>query len=238
MNIALIGYGKMGKAIEQEAIQKGHTVVLKISTANRVELTAVNVSHADVAIEFSAPESAKEHVLLCLHAGIPVVCGSTGWDADAPEIQAAADKAAFLHASNFSIGMNIFFEINKRLGRLMNQQTVYDVSIEETHHAAKKDSPSGTAVTLARQLTACIDRKTNWSAAPVDDPALIPVTAFRIADEPGTHIVRYKSPADEITLIHRAYNREGFAAGAILAAGYVIGKKGIFTMQDVLGISV
>ena len=238
MNIALIGYGKMGHIIEQVAIQRGHNIVLRITSANKQDMDAAHLSKADVAIEFTRPESAKENVLKCLSAGVNVVCGTTGWNENLQEAYdaAKAHNAAFLHASNFSIGVNIFFEINKLLAKLMNGQPEYNVSIEETHHTQKKDAPSGTAITLTEQALELIDRKTSWNLNDANGINAIPIFAHRVEDVPGTHKVTYNSAVDKIEIIHTAHNRDGFALGAVLAAEYVMGKQGVFSMKDVLGI--
>lgn len=239
MKIALIGYGKMGHAIEEIATKRGHEIVLRIRTANRHEMTHENLQRADVAIEFTNPEAAKENVLECLGAGTAVVCGSTGWNdgLGAAKAKAVQKGTAFLQASNFSVGVNIFFEVNKLLASLMNDQPDYEVSIEETHHTQKKDAPSGTAITLAEQVLQNIDRKKHWAKEKAGSNDEFPVIAHRIENVPGTHNVKYSSRIDDIEIIHTAHNREGFALGAVLAAEFVAGKQGIFTMQDVLGIN-
>lgn len=240
MNIALIGYGKMGKAIEKIALERGHRIVLKITQENIAEMTDENLRKADVAIEFTSPEVAKKNVIHCLRAGVPVVCGTTGWNQHIPEAKHAAleNKTAFLQASNFSIGVNIFFEINKLLASLMNGQEEYKVTVEETHHTEKKDAPSGTAITIAEQIMEQVDRLKHWTLYPdkKQEADLLPIIAHREENVPGTHNVKYSSGIDDIEIIHTAHNREGFAKGAVLAAEYIAGKMGIFTMKDVLGI--
>ncbi len=238
MKIALIGYGKMGHAIEQIALQRGHEIVLKITSVNKDSLTAENIRKADVAIEFTGPESACKNVMTCLEAGVPVVCGSTGWNHELAIANDAALKnnTALLQASNFSVGVNIFFEVNKLLAQLMNRQEDYDVMIEETHHTAKKDAPSGTAITIAEQVIKNLGRKTQWALNDLNEPNALPIIAHRLEDVPGTHRVSYRSAVDDIEIIHTAHSREGFAKGAVLAAEYIAGKQGIFSMQDVLGI--
>jgi 4-hydroxy-tetrahydrodipicolinate reductase len=239
MKIALIGYGKMGQAIEQIALQRGHEIVLKIRSSNRHEMTAENLRKADAAIEFTGPESAGENVLEVLRAGVPVICGSTGWNEHLYEAKQAAteNNTAFLQASNFSVGVNIFFEVNKLLAKLMNGQEAYDVKIEETHHTAKKDAPSGTAITLAEQILENLDRKTSWAKEHTDELSALGIISHREEDVPGTHKVVYSSPIDDIEIIHTAHNRQGFALGAVLAAEFIVGKKGVFEMKDVLGIN-
>ena len=238
MNIALIGYGKMGKAIERIALERGHNIMLRISTANKHEMIKENLANADVAIEFTMPEVAKENVEQCLHAGVSVVCGTTGWNhsVDHAKFLAVEKGLAFLQASNFSIGVNIFFEVNKLLATLMNSQPAYNVSIEETHHTQKKDAPSGTAITIAEQILDNLKSKKHWTKEATDDPAAIPVIAHRIENVPGTHIVKYTSPIDDIEISHTAHNRDGFAYGAVLAAEYIQNRKGIFEMKHVLGL--
>jgi 4-hydroxy-tetrahydrodipicolinate reductase len=236
MNIALVGYGKMGKAIEQIAHKRGHTVVLKVNSANKDALEKLEHYNIDVVIEFTNPESAPDNVMTCLKASIPVVCGSTGWQKRLPEAKQKClqYKTAFLWASNFSIGVNIFFEVNKRLAALMNEWPAYNVSIDEVHHTEKKDSPSGTAITLAEQILEHITRKKHWVEKDTTDADEVQINAFREPNVPGTHIIRYTSEIDDIEIKHTAHTREGFALGAVLAAEFIRNKKGNFTMQDVL----
>jgi 4-hydroxy-tetrahydrodipicolinate reductase len=238
MNIALIGYGKMGKAIEEIAIERGHHITLRISSSNRHEMTPDNLRMSDVAIEFTNPEAAEENVMKCFEAGVSVVCGSTGWNdgISHAKMKAVEMGCAFLPASNFSIGVNIFFEINKILASLMDEQPDYNVTVEETHHTQKKDAPSGTAITIAEQILENMKRKKHWAKESTDNPEAFPIIAHRIENVPGTHNVKYSSEIDEIEIIHTAHNRKGFAMGAVLAAEYIHGKKGIFEMRDVLGI--
>ncbi len=236
MNIALIGYGKMGHAIEEIAIKRGHNVTLRITSANRHELDAAHMQHIDIAIEFTSPEVAKENVLDCLSLGVPVVCGSTGWNDEVPVAAAMAnDKGVgFLQASNFSIGVNIFFEVNKQLAALMHTHPEYNVSVEETHHTQKKDAPSGTAITIAEQILERAATKRTWALNLANNESILPIVAHRVENVPGTHKVKYASAIDDIELIHTAHSREGFALGAVLAAEFLKGKKGVFTMRDVL----
>ena len=237
MDIALIGYGKMGKAIEAIAVEKGHQVILKIDIHNIEELTSQNLKKCDVAIEFTNPHNAVKNILRCFDAGTPVVCGTTGWLDSLEEVQQTCQQkdGTFLCASNFSIGVNIFFEINKYTASLMNAQEEYNVSIEETHHTQKKDSPSGTAITLAEQIIQNIERKSNWINSTSNNIQELEIVSKRIDPAPGTHKIKYTSVVDDIEIIHTAHNRQGFAKGAILAAEYLQSKKGIFTMKDVLG---
>lgn len=237
MKIALLGYGKMGKAIEEIATQKGHDIVLRIHDQNLEELTVSNLKKADVAIEFTSPQSAVTDILLCFEAGIPVVCGTTGWLSELPKVRevCAEKNGTFLQASNFSIGVNIFFELNQRLAELMNPHPSYEIALEEIHHTEKKDAPSGTAITLAEGIMKAISRKKKWVNHPTGNPEELPIISKRVDPAAGTHTVRYTSGIDDIEITHTAHNRMGFASGAVLAAEFVVGKKGIFSMKDVLG---
>lgn len=239
MNIALIGYGKMGQTIERIATGRGHTVVLRITTANRDSLTAGNLRNVDVAIEFTSPEAAPVNVAACLSAGVSVVSGSTGWNDQLEEAGelARSHNAALLHASNFSVGVNIFFQINQRLAQLMKGQPEYKASIEEVHHLQKKDAPSGTAITLADQIISESDRLCAWALA--EDAGAdtdLPVTAIREEGVPGTHRVSWASAVDTIDIVHTAHSRDGFALGAVLAAEFIRGRQGVFSMSNVLGL--
>lgn len=236
MKIALIGYGKMGKAIEEIARQRGHEIVLTIDQPNLHEFTAANMATADAAIEFTGPHSAFENVKKCLEMGVPLVCGSTGWTEKMEEIHAlcTAKNGAFIYSSNYSVGVNIFFEINKKLAALMAPHKEYEVILEETHHTQKKDAPSGTAISLAEQILALLPRKKKWVNELSDHPEDLEIISQRADPAPGTHHIRYSSVIDDIEIIHTAHNRTGFATGAVLAAEYLKGKHGIFTMKDVL----
>lgn len=238
MKIALIGYGKMGKAIETIAREKGHEIVLIIDLSNQQELTAERLSLADVAIEFTGPESAFTNVSTCLKAGLPVVCGSTGWLEQLPAAREICHqhRAALLVASNFSVGVNLFFEINKRLSELMQSHPEYDVFLAETHHTQKKDAPSGTAISLAEQILSNITSKTNWVNRVANRPDELSIISSRIDPAPGTHSITYTSEIDDISITHTAHNRKGFASGAVLAAEFLAGKQGEYTMSDVLGL--
>jgi len=237
MNIALIGYGKMGKAIEATALQKGHNIILKIDVDNIDELNNENLKKCDVAIEFTTPGNAVKNILQCFDAGVPVVCGTTGWLDKLEEVNQICKQknGSFLTSSNFSIGVNIFFEINKFAATLMNKQKDYNVSLEEIHHTEKKDSPSGTAITLAEQVLQQIERKHKWVNSATDNTEDLEIISKRIGLVAGTHKVKYSSSVDDIEIIHTAHNRQGFANGAVLAAEFLKDKKGIFTMKDVLG---
>ncbi|MEO5685079.1 MAG: 4-hydroxy-tetrahydrodipicolinate reductase [Chitinophagaceae bacterium] len=237
MKIALIGYGKMGKAIEEIALQRGHEIVLKIDLDNAADFTADNLQKADAAIEFTGPHSAYNNVMKCLEYGVPLVCGSTGWLDRLDEVTAYCSQrdGCFLYASNFSVGVNIFFELNKRLAELMRPHADYNVSMEEIHHTQKKDAPSGTAVTLAQQVLEQIDRKHKWVNNETSNQQELSIISKRIDPAPGTHTVSYHSAIDTIDIVHTAHSRTGFATGAVLAAEFVKGKKGIFSMKEVLG---
>lgn len=237
MKIALLGYGKMGKTIEQLALEKGHQIVLKISSENKTSLTAANLSKADVAIEFSRPETAFENIQLCLKTGVPVISGTTAWLEQYEDACAYCKQTngAFLYASNFSIGVNIFFAINKQLALMMNDQTNYDIELEEIHHTQKLDAPSGTAITLAKDILAKIDRKEAWTKEIAETERDLPIRSKRIDKVPGTHSISYVSAIDSIEIKHTAFTRIGFAKGALTAAEWIVDKKGVFNMNDVLG---
>lgn len=238
IKIALIGYGKMGKAIEAIALQLNHQVVLKIDHENLHELTSSNLQQADVAIEFTGPESAVQNILTCLEAGVPIVSGSTGWLNQWSIVEEKCNQlnGALIYASNFSIGVNLFFQLNQYLAKLMSKHQEYKVSMEEIHHTQKKDAPSGTAITLAEQILAHHPQKKQW----VNHPSLmdeeLEIISKRIDPAPGTHKILYKSAIDDIEIVHTAHSREGFAKGALEAAKFLVGKKGIYTMKDVLGL--
>lgn len=238
MNIALIGYGKMGKAIEAIALEKGHQIVLKIDVSNMHEFTEQNLKKADVAIEFTGPHSAYENVKKCILFGVPVVSGSTGWLEQWEEIASLCNqnKGCLIYSSNYSIGVNLFFELNKYLAKLMDPYASYDVSMTEIHHTEKKDAPSGTAISLAEQILSNIGRKSNWINDQEGTPKDLHIHSERIDPAPGTHSVKYSSAIDDIEIIHTAHTRIGFASGAVLAAEYANKKSGIFTMKDVLGL--
>ena len=238
MKIALIGYGKMGKAIEKMALADGHEILLKISSANLEELTPENIKSCDVAIEFTKEESAVKNIKMCFDAAVPVVSGSTGWLQHYDEILAHCKKknGSFLYASNFSVGVQLFFALNKKLAKLMSSYPEYQTSLKEIHHTEKKDAPSGTAITLAEDIIKESPSYKNWVNKETTNQGNLSITSLREDPAPGRHEVTYKSSVDEIEIIHTAHNRVGFAKGALLAAGFLITKKGIFTMQDVMGI--
>ena len=236
MKIALIGYGKMGKEIEQILIARGHTIPLIIDLNNTNDLDAAHLKEIDVAIEFTTPSTAYGNVVKCLEAGVPVVCGTTAWLDKLPQVEQLCKEktGAFFYASNYSIGVNIFFEINRRLAQLMNRFGEYDVTIEETHHTQKKDAPSGTAVTLAEGILENLDRKQKWVCGTRCVPEELEVVAIRRSVVPGTHTVTYESDVDSLSITHMAKSRRGFALGAVLAAEFLYGKTGIFSMKDLM----
>jgi len=236
MNIALIGYGKMGRAIEEIALQRGHQISLKINDENLSDFTESNTKVSDVAIEFTGPHSAYQNVQQLIDWGVPVVSGSTGWLEKLEDVKqkCLANNGSFIYASNYSVGVNLFFELNKKLAELMSAHDDYEVMLEEIHHTQKKDAPSGTAITLAEQVLHEIKRKKHWVNHISDDPKELEILSERIDPAPGTHRIKYSSAIDDIEIIHTAHNRKGFALGAVLAAEYISDKKGIFTMQDVL----
>jgi 4-hydroxy-tetrahydrodipicolinate reductase len=237
MKIALIGYGKMGKAIEEIALQRGHTIVLKIDINNANEFNNDNLAKADAAIEFSGPHSAFNNVMKCLHAGTPVVCGSTGWLDKIEEVKKYCldNNGAFLYSSNYSIGVNIFFEVNKKLAALMSSHDEYNISLTEIHHTQKRDAPSGTAISLAEQILEKNPLKKKWVNGETADKSELEIISERIDPAPGTHKIKYSSPIADIEIIHTAHSRQGFATGAVLAAEFIQHKKGVFGMNDVLG---
>jgi 4-hydroxy-tetrahydrodipicolinate reductase len=238
LKIALIGYGKMGKAIEGIAIERGHEIVLRIDAENTEALNNDNLQQADLAIEFTNPDSAINNIKQCFDAAIPVVCGTTGWLEHWDQIKADCENknGSFLYASNFSIGVNLFFELNKKLAQLMQNRPEYNCSIEEIHHTAKKDAPSGTAITIAENIIASNPNKKNWVLGETADINSLSITSKRIDPAPGTHIVSYNSVIDSIEIKHTAHNRIGFATGAVLAAEFLLGKKGVYGMGDVLEV--
>ena len=238
MKIALIGYGKMGKAIEEIALQRKHEIVLKIDIDNFNDFTKEKISKADVAIEFTGPHSAYQNIKKAIELDVAVVCGSTGWLEKYDEIKklVAEKNGALIYASNFSVGVNIFFELNKKLATLMSSHPDYEAIIEEVHHTQKKDAPSGTAITLAEQILKINKKKKRWVNEVSDNPEDLEIISQRIDPTPGTHSVKYSSAIDDIEIIHTAHSRKGFALGAVVAAEFLKGKKGIFGMKEVLGL--
>lgn len=236
MKIALIGYGKMGKAIEKIALEKGHTCPFKITSSNIEDLKLITPETADVAIEFTVPDSAVENITTLLKNKVPVVCGTTGWLDKLPEIEALtkSNNTAFFYASNFSVGVNIFFKLNKMLAKIMNEFNDYDVEMEEIHHIHKLDAPSGTAITLAEGVIDHVDSKNKWALDESKSPEDLKIVAKRIEEVPGTHIINYNSVIDSIEIKHTAHNRTGFALGSVLSAQWLKDKKGVFGMDDML----
>jgi 4-hydroxy-tetrahydrodipicolinate reductase len=230
----------MGKAIEEIAVERGHEIVFRVNSSHPIETAALH--EAEVAIEFSQPVLAFRHIEACLEAGLPIVVGTTAWQEQLPAVKELVDRhdGALLHASNFSVGVNIFFQLNERLAQLMSRQPDYTANIEEIHHTQKLDAPSGTAVTLADGIVENHNGYESWvcetGSAPVTNDGQIAVTALRLPDVPGTHTIRYSSEIDTLTITHEAHSRKGFALGAVIAAEFLVNKKGIFTMRDVLSL--
>lgn len=234
MKIALIGYGKMGHTIEQIARARGHEIVSIIDINNPEDMRSEAFKSADVAIEFTTPTTAVANYLAAFEAGVPVVSGTTGWLDRMEEIKTLCEKEGktFFYASNFSIGVNIFFALNKYLAGIMNNFPSYDVRMTETHHIHKLDAPSGTAITLAEGILEKVDRKTRWTLETAEETADLPIHAIREGEVPGIHEIVYESDVDTISIKHAAKNRAGFALGAVIAAEFTAGKKGFLGMQD------
>lgn len=233
MKIALIGYGKMGHAIEEIALSRGHEIVCRIDKDNQDDFDSPQFKSTDVAIEFTAPTVALGNYRRAFAAGVPVVSGTTGWLEHLPEVKEACEKGqTFFYASNFSLGVNIFFAVNKYLAGIMNHFPQYEVSLEEIHHVHKLDHPSGTAITLAEDIIGQLDSKHSWTEAQPAPADAIPVVTRREGEVPGTHIITYDSEVDTIRISHEAKSRKGFALGAVVAAEFTVGKKGFLTMQD------
>jgi len=236
MKIVLIGYGKMGKEIEQVALSRGHSVVLTIDINNTEALTAENLSLAEVAIEFTSPGTAVKNYLECFNAGITVVSGTTGWLDQRESVEKACREknGCFFYASNFSLGMNIFFELNRHLARLMKSYSQYDISMTEIHHVQKLDAPSGTAISLAQDIISEHGGKKKWTIEKPESADELYIHPIREGAVPGIHTVKYNSEADYIEITHSAYSRKGLAMGAVMAAEFIQGKKGIYSMNDLL----
>lgn len=240
MNIALVGYGKMGKAIEQIALERGHTITAIVNSTHPIE--RANFENVDVAIEFSVPHLALKHIHFFLENNIPCVVGTTGWNAELNSITKKANdlNSSFLYASNFSIGVNLFFKLNEQLARLMSNHPSYKINMEEIHHIQKLDAPSGTAISLAEGIIQNHENYDNWFCPQAETNNInnngIAIEAVREPEVPGTHAIHYTSSIDSITISHQAHNRTGFATGAVVAAEWLLHKKGIFTMRDVLNI--
>ncbi|MEL6924478.1 MAG: 4-hydroxy-tetrahydrodipicolinate reductase [Bacteroidota bacterium] len=237
MKIAILGYGKMGKTIEQLALDKGHEIVLRIDDKNVDQLTADNLRQADVAIEFTRPEAAVGNIGCCFDAGVPVVSGTTGWLDQMAVVKERCESknGGLFYASNYSVGVNIFFAINRQLAKMMNEQPQYTVDMEEIHHTQKLDAPSGTAITLAEGIMDEIKGKTSWVNEATTEAQAIPIISKRIDKVPGTHSIRYRSAVDDIEICHTAHSRLGFASGALLAAEWMVGRSGVYGMKDLLG---
>jgi 4-hydroxy-tetrahydrodipicolinate reductase len=234
MKVAIIGYGKMGREIEKILTERGHSVELIIDVNNAADLTAENLAKVDVAIEFTIPSTAYGNIRKCLECGAAVVSGTTGWTDRLPELQELCKQkgGAMFYASNYSLGVNLMFRLNRELARMMNAISGYSISIEETHHTEKKDSPSGTAVTLADDIIERIDAKTDWVNEPTDKAELIGIESFRVGMTPGDHTVTYTSEDDVLEIRHSIKNRRTLALGAVVAAEFLCGKKGVYTMED------
>lgn len=234
MKIALLGYGKMGKTIERIAVERGHSITARIG---RQDDTVENIKGADVVIEFTSPESVLDNLFKVIPAGIPIVCGTTGWNEYLTEIEELVEKSqgSMVHASNFSLGVNLFFELNKKLAQMMQSFPEYEVSMQEIHHTEKKDAPSGTAITLFEGISEKLGKE-KWHLGTQSQEDSIAIDAIREEDVKGTHSVAYKNDIDSIEIIHKANTRDGFALGSVIAAEWIVNKKGIFTMKDVLGL--
>ena len=236
MKIALFGYGKMGKEIEKIAQARNNEIALIVDDHNSTTYSAKELKKCDVAIEFSTPETAVSNIYACFDAHVPVVVGTTGWLKKWDEVSESCKKNghSLFWASNFSVGVNLFFKLNETLARLMHSHEEYRVSLEEIHHVHKKDAPSGTGITLAEGILKNNIRLKKWVNTATDDPALLPILSKRIDEVPGTHSVRYSSDVDYIEIVHVAHSRKGFAQGAVIAAEWLPGKKGVFGMNDLL----
>lgn len=247
MKIALLGYGKMGRIIEQFAIDRGHEVIIKIDENNLDELNSQNLSNADVAIDFSTPASVQNNINICFEANTAIVVGTTGWYEQIPVIKekCVSSNKALLYASNFSVGVNVFFFVNKVLAKVMNRYPQYDVQVEEIHHTQKLDSPSGTAITIAEGIVENVARKQEWinelvgeEAEVITKPEQLLIESHRIEEVPGTHTVIYSSEVDEIEFKHTAHSRAGFALGAVLAAEWLNGKTGFYSVTDMFDFNI
>lgn len=244
MNILLLGYGKMGKTIEQIALDRGHLIAGRIDADNYADLPGLEPNDVDMVIEFSSPESALDNITYCLKRGWPVVCGTTGWLSHRADIERLCQesKGAFFYASNYSIGVNLFFRLNKTLAQFMRNYPSYHVSMTEIHHTEKKDAPSGTAITLAEGVLEHLPAKQRWVSSEAGHPPVsaeddaIEIESLREGKVPGTHTVRYESDVDKIEITHVAHSRQGFALGAVVAAEWLIGRQGVFGMDDLLGM--
>lgn len=247
MKIAILGFGKMGQIIEQLAIERGHEIVLKVNADNLQDLTIVNLKNADVAIDFSTPDSVLQNIEKCFDAGVALVVGTTGWYGSLQEVknQCIEGNNTLIYGSNFSVGVNIFFFVNKILAKIMNRYPQYEVQVEEIHHTEKLDAPSGTAMSIAEGIIGGLNRKSEWvneligsNSELITKPDQLLIESHRIEDVPGTHTVIYSSEVDDIEFKHKAHNRAGFALGAVLAAEWVQNKTGFFNITDMFDFSV
>lgn len=236
MNIALLGYGRMGKAIEAIAQDRGHKIVLRIQSNNRELLNTFPIAEIDIAIDFSIPETAYDNLKWCMENKIPAICGTTGWLDKKAQIEELCNKyqSAFLYASNFSLGVNLFFELNNKLAKLMKAYPEYEIELHEIHHTKKLDAPSGTAITLAEGILSELPNKDSWVCDQTPQANEIAITSERLDPVPGTHQVTYTSEIDSIEILHTAHNRQGFALGAVVAAEWIEKRQGVFSMKDVL----
>jgi 4-hydroxy-tetrahydrodipicolinate reductase len=237
MELAIIGYGRMGHEVENIALQRGHSIRLIIDVDNASDLNRQNLAGVDVAIEFSLPSTASHNITVCLNNCTPVVSGTTGWQIDFEKIKelCANNKTSFIHSNNYSIGVNLLFRLNTELAKQMNKYDEYAVSIEETNHIKKLDAPSGTAITLATSIINEHDRYSSWHKGNIDGNGSIPVESIREGEVTGTHIVKWSSDIDSISLIHDSKSRKGLALGAVVAAEFIAKRVGVFTMEDVMG---
>ena len=247
MKIAILGFGKMGQIIEQFAMERGHDVVLKVNADNLEELTVSNLKNADVAIDFSTPDCVLQNIALCFDAGVAIIVGTTGWYGRLQEVknQCIEGNNTLLYASNFSVGVNVFFFVNRVLAKIMNRYPQYEVQVEEIHHTEKLDSPSGTAMSIAEGIIGELNRKNEWvneligsHSELITKPDQLLIESHRIEDVPGTHTVIYSSEVDDIEFKHKAHSRAGFALGAVLAAEWVNGKNGFYNVTDMFDFSV
>jgi 4-hydroxy-tetrahydrodipicolinate reductase len=240
MRIALLGYGKMGKAIEKIALERGHEIVYKIDKDNAEDKNLLSTETVDVVIEFSSPHSASENLKFCMERGLKVVCGTTGWLDQKIEIEGLCvqNKAAFFYASNYSIGVNLFFHLNKVLAKMVAPHSEYSVFTSEIHHTEKLDAPSGTAITLAEGIIENMNGKSSWVNNTLAKPDEVPIWSSREGKVPGTHTIKYISEVDELEIKHTAYSRTGFAVGAVVAAEWLVDKEGVYGMDDMLSTSI
>jgi 4-hydroxy-tetrahydrodipicolinate reductase len=240
MKIAILGYGNMGQEIERIAISRKHEIVLIIDSVEDWEKDGSHLAEADIAVEFSQPDSVLDNIYSCFDANVPIVIGTTGWYEDIEQVKrdCIEQGRTMFFSTNYSIGVNLFFELNRKLAALMSKWVEYEISIEETHHIHKQDAPSGTAIVLANDIIRNSERKEKWVKAMTENPEELGIQSFRTENVPGTHKVRYESSNDSIEIIHTAKNRRGFAIGTLMAAEYLLGKKGIFEMKDLLAFQI